>query len=64
MKGRVGGGLLRLSQSCIQPPILKRVGSEPTWRWNPDTFTVRFRKALWEALPPLTQATNPTPPLG
>lgn len=42
-----GRGLSRLSCSVLHSaPVLKQVGSEPTWLWDLDTFTVQFSKAL------------------
>lgn len=60
-----GRGLSRLRPSVLHSvPVLEQVGSEPTWLWDLDTFTVQFTKALWEALPSLLQATDLTLTLG
>lgn len=52
-----GRGVVPSEPVLQSVPILRQVPSEPTWLWNPHTFTVWFSKAH------LTQATDPTPTL-
>lgn len=47
-----GRGVVPAEPILRSAPVLKQVGSEPTWLWNLDTFTVQFSTALWEAFLP------------